>query len=180
MTLAESEIERILTAAETIEESLGILVDYQSLGQGEYRTDRTARDVVERRFVKTTEAALDIAKTIVAHETGTHPESNPTAMQSLANVGILDEKTAESMAQTARFRNVLAHTYGDIIDHDVVYSALHSDGCKSLPEQPRTAVRLLRQTVTTDTIRIWSDTGISSSRSGTIWTRSVLWTTSPA
>ena len=36
----------------------------------------------------------------------------------------LDETTAESMAQAARFRNVLAHTYGDVIDDDVVYDAL--------------------------------------------------------
>ena len=114
MKLSESEIDRILTAAETIEESLGILADHQSLGRDEYRTNVTVRDVVERRFVKTTEATLDIAKTIVTHKTGTHPESNPAAMQSLANVGILGEETAESMAQAARFRNVLAHTYGDI------------------------------------------------------------------
>jgi uncharacterized protein YutE (UPF0331/DUF86 family) len=28
------------------------------------------------------------------------------------------------MAQGARFRNVLSHTYGNIIDDDVVYNAL--------------------------------------------------------
>ena len=28
------------------------------------------------------------------------------------------------MAQGARFRNVLSHTYGSIIDHDAVYNAL--------------------------------------------------------
>lgn len=29
----------------------------------------------------------------------------------------------EEMAQAARFRNVLSHTYGDVIDDDVVYNA---------------------------------------------------------
>jgi len=28
------------------------------------------------------------------------------------------------MAQAARFRNVLSHTYGYVIDHDVVYNAV--------------------------------------------------------
>ena len=38
---------------------------------------------------------------------------------------MLSGSLAEEMAQGARFRNVLSHTYGNIIDHDVVYNALH-------------------------------------------------------
>lgn len=45
-------------------------------------------------------------------------------MRTLEELGILSASTAEEMAQGARFRNVLAHTYGDIIDHDAVYNAL--------------------------------------------------------
>jgi len=124
MTLDESAVERIVTAAETVEESLGVLAEKASLSRVEYVEDRESRDVVERRFVKATEATLDIAETIVVHERGNCPESNPATMRALAEVGVLDETTAESMAQAARFRNVLAHIYGDVIDHDVVYNAL--------------------------------------------------------
>lgn len=124
MTLSESDIERIVTAVETVETSLAVLADKQSLSREVYRADREVRDVVERRFVKTTEAVLDIAETLVVHERGEHPESNPAAMLTLAECGVLESDTAERMAQAARFRNVLAHTYGDVIDHDEVYDAL--------------------------------------------------------
>jgi len=124
MTFVEDEIERILTAAETIAESLAILAEYQSMDREAYRNDREARDVVERRFVKTTEATLDIASTLVVHERGSVPDSNPGTMRALADEGVVTGTTAESMAQAARFRNVLAHTCGDVIDHDTVYDAL--------------------------------------------------------
>lgn len=124
MTLAEDDIERILAAAETIEASLDVLADKQSLSRTAYKRDRETRDVVERRFVKLTEAALDIAEVLVVHECGTRPESNPDTMRMLGDAGVLDSETVEPMAQAARFRNVLSHTYGDVIDHDVVYDAL--------------------------------------------------------
>lgn len=124
MTLADGDIERILSAAETIEKSLSILAERQSLTRAAYKENTVAQDVVERRFVKLTEAALDIGKTLVVNERGTQPASNPATMRKLVDIGVLDDETAESMAQAARFRNVLAHTYGDVIDHDVVYNAL--------------------------------------------------------
>jgi len=80
--------------------------------------------VVKRRFVKVTEATLDIARTIVVHERGTSPKSNPAAMVILAKAGVFERTTTAEMVQAARFRNVLAHTYGDAINHDDVYDAL--------------------------------------------------------
>lgn len=124
MTLSEDEVERIVRAVETIEASLAVLVEKQSLSREVYLADRESRDVVERRFVKLTEATLDIAKTIIMQEQGTPPESNPASMVELDAEGLLDQTTPEEMVQAARFRNVLAHTYGDAIDHDDVYDAL--------------------------------------------------------
>ncbi|WP_254864772.1 type VII toxin-antitoxin system HepT family RNase toxin [Halovivax gelatinilyticus] len=124
MTLSAADVERVVTAAKTIEESLTILAEYQSMDRAAYRSDQVARDVVERRFVKATEAALDIAKTLVRAESGSVPETNRETMQSLAHAGIIRSEPAEAMAQAASFRNVLAHTYGDVIDHDSVYNAL--------------------------------------------------------
>ena len=124
MTLSEDDLERIVGAVETMEASLSVLVQKQSLSRSTYRTDRESRDVVERRFVKLTEATLDIAQTIIAHERGTPAESNPAAMVALNELGVFDRVTTAEMVQAARFRNVLAHTYGDAIDHDDVYAAL--------------------------------------------------------
>lgn len=124
MTLAGDDVERILDAVETVELCLSVLAEKQSMSRESYRTDRESRDVVERRFVKLTEATLDIAKTLVAHERGTPPESNPAAMAALDDAGVFARTSAAEMVQAARFRNVLAHTYGNSVDHDDVYAAL--------------------------------------------------------
>jgi uncharacterized protein YutE (UPF0331/DUF86 family) len=124
MSYSDEDVERILAAARTIERSLGVLAEKQSLSRSEYGRDRETRDVVERRFVKTTEAALDIAETILRCERGESPETNPGSMRALHDAGVLSGDVVEPMVRAARFRNVLAHTYGEVIDHDIVYDAL--------------------------------------------------------
>jgi hypothetical protein len=76
MTVPNDDLERIVSGAETIEKSLSVLTAKQSMSREAYRADRETRDVVERRFVKLTEATLDIARTLVVHERGSPPESN--------------------------------------------------------------------------------------------------------
>ncbi|WP_197409671.1 type VII toxin-antitoxin system HepT family RNase toxin [Haloferax profundi] len=123
-TFPADRLNRILVAVETIEESLGVLARKQALTRDEYRADSDSRDIVERRFVKMTEASIDIAEELAKHERGTPPRSNPESMRVLGELDILTAETTDKMAQAARFRNVLSHTYGNIIDHDVVYNAL--------------------------------------------------------
>lgn len=103
-------LERILVAVETIEESLGTLARKQGLTREAYKGNSDAQDIVERRFVKMTEAAIDIGEALVKHERGHPPQSNPESMRALGEIGIISAITAEEMAQGARFRNVLAHT----------------------------------------------------------------------
>jgi uncharacterized protein YutE (UPF0331/DUF86 family) len=86
--------------------------------------DSDTRDIVERRFVKLTEASIDIGEELVKYERGEPPASNPASMRALEKLDILTPPVAEEMAQAARFRNVLSHTYGQIINHDIVYNAL--------------------------------------------------------
>lgn len=123
-TFPGDRLNRILNAVETIEASLGVLARKQPGSREAYRADSDTRDIVERRFVKMTEAAIDIGEELVKHERGSPPTSNPESMRALEALGILSASTADEMVQGARFRNVLAHTYGDIIEHDVVYNAL--------------------------------------------------------
>lgn len=122
--LPPDRLNRILTAVETIEESLGILSRKQRISRTDYKTNSDTRDIVERRFVKMTEAAIDIAGEIEKHERGRPPASNPGSMRALGEMDVISESLAEKMAQGARFRNVLSHTYGNVINHDVVYNAL--------------------------------------------------------
>lgn len=123
-TFPADRLNRILTAVETIEDCLGVLARKQHISREAYKTTPDTQDIVERRFVKLTEASIDIGEELVKHERGQPPASNPTSMQALGEIGVLSESTAEQMAQATRFRNVLAHTYGSIIDHDIVYNAL--------------------------------------------------------
>lgn len=122
--LPADRLNRILTAVETIEESLGVLARKQRVSREDYKADSDTRDIVERRFVKMTEASIDIAEELAKHERGQPPASNPESMRMLGEMGVLSGALAEEMAQAARLRNVLSHTYGDIIDHDIVYNAL--------------------------------------------------------
>ena len=115
----EIRLDRILTAIETIETSLGVLARKQQVDREAYERDSDTRDIVERRFVKTTEAALDIGIEPLRYERDRLPESNPATMRALGEVSVLSDE----MAQAARFRNVLSHTYGEVIDHSVVYEA---------------------------------------------------------
>ena len=122
--LPADRLNRILTAVDTIDESLGVLARQQQVSREDSKADSDTRDIVERRFVKITEAAIDIAEELIKHERGQPPESNPASMRTLGEIGVLSGSLVEEMAQSARFRNVLSHTYGNIIDHDVVYNAL--------------------------------------------------------
>jgi len=122
--LSGTEIDRILDAVDTIETSLGVLARKATMDREAYLSDPETRDVVERRAVKMTEAAIDIGTVLVKHERGEPPSSNPETMYVLGNRGVLTETTASEMAKAARFRNVLAHADGNVLDHDVVFNAL--------------------------------------------------------
>lgn len=122
--LSADRLTQIVTAVETIEKSLGVLSRKQQIDREGCKTDSDTRDIVERRFVKMTEATINIAEELVKHERSKPPASNPASMRALGDIGVLSGSLAEEMAQSARFRNVLSHIYVDIIDHDVVYDAL--------------------------------------------------------
>lgn len=117
-------IERVLLAVSTMEKSLEILAEKRVIDREAYKRERETRDVVERRFVKMTEAAIDIGEELLKAERGRPAESNPATMLALVDVGVFSEAAGQEMAEAARFRNVLAHTYGVDIDDDLVYDAL--------------------------------------------------------
>ena len=94
-------LNRILTAVETIEESLGVLARKQQLSREAYKANSDSRDIVERRFVKMTEASIDIGEELVKYERGQPPRSNPESMRALGEIGVLTPATAEQMAQGA-------------------------------------------------------------------------------
>jgi uncharacterized protein YutE (UPF0331/DUF86 family) len=124
-TFSDDQLARILEAVEVIEDSLGRLAEVRTtINRETYKKDRDMQAIVERRFVQMTEAAIDIGTVLIVQKRGEPPETNPETMRNLADIGVLADELASDMVDAARFQNVLAHTYGRSINHDLVYDAL--------------------------------------------------------
>lgn len=122
---------RIADAVEAIEELVTQLRGHQELSHEEY-TDPIAqdrRDAIERKFVKLTEATLDIATELCKQgsEDRDPPERRKAQIEYLASEEIIEEDLAEQLKDAVGFRDVLAHTYGPIVNDDIVYDALQNN-----------------------------------------------------
>jgi len=120
---------RIADAVETIERNVSQLRTHQQLSHDEYTRpgEQDRRDAVERKFVKLAEAMIDIAPELCKQERETLPEQRKERIRILADENIIDESLAERLRAALGFRDVLAHTYGPIVNDDIVYEALQND-----------------------------------------------------
>lgn len=59
--------------------------------------------------------------------TGDVPEENARKFAVLAEQDVLGPETAQRMKEAAGFPNVLAHTYGDDVDDELIYRSLQTD-----------------------------------------------------
>jgi uncharacterized protein YutE (UPF0331/DUF86 family) len=124
-------LNRVLSGIETIEESLGVLARKQQVTRDEYKSNSDTRDIVERRFVKMTEAAIDVAEEFVKHECGQPPEINPAAMRALGEEGLLSAALAEKMApRSAIPQRIVAYLW---LDHRSRCGLQRSPGSRPLP-----------------------------------------------
>lgn len=126
MTVPEDTERRILHKATYVEEALTVLSRKQSLSPDAYRNDREQRAIVEREFQTAIEACLDIAGLVLTATDEPMPETYAGRFRRLEELGIVSPETSEKMRGAAGFRNVLAHNYGDDLDHDVVYNHLQN------------------------------------------------------
>lgn len=120
---------RIASAVESIERDLNRLFDLQNLSLAEYLADdnRDRRDVVERRFETLTEATLDVARQLIKQEGQPVPSRRQAVVDELEDLDLVDPVLAEELREAVAFRDVLAHTYGPVIDNELVYEALAND-----------------------------------------------------
>lgn len=89
--------------------------------------EQDRRDAIERKFEKLTEATLDIASELCKQERGTVPDRRKDIVAAVAEEEIVDEDLARRLRAAVGFRDVLAHTYGPIVNDDIVYDALQND-----------------------------------------------------
>lgn len=126
--MIDDEIEmRIVEKAEYIEGAVAVLSRKQSLEKEVYLDDREQRAIVEREFQTAIEACIDIAELLLTAAPAEVPDANAETFARLGELDILSAETAETMQEAARFRNVLAHTYGHDIDDEYVYRHLQND-----------------------------------------------------
>lgn len=118
---------RIVERVEYIEEAVTVLSRKQSLELAEYLADREQRAIVEREFQTALEACIDIAELLLKASSDDLPDTNAEKILRLGQRDLLSEKTTKSMQEAARFRNVLAHTYGHDIDNERVFRHLQTD-----------------------------------------------------
>lgn len=127
MSLDDETESRIVEKVEYIEQAVTVLSRKQSLALSEYLADREQQAIVEREFQTALEACIDIAELLLKSLSGTVPETNAEKFARLGQIDILPPDTAKAMQEAARFRNVLAHTYGFDLDNEQIFRHLQSD-----------------------------------------------------
>lgn len=124
--LSSERANRIADAVESIERNVSGLREVQSLSLEEYKSsaNRDLRDATERKFEKLTEAVLDIAEAILKQEGIEVPSRRKATIDSVETAGIIDTDLTDRLREAVGFRDVLAHTYGPVVNDDIVYDAV--------------------------------------------------------
>lgn len=106
-----------------LDEALQTLRRHQNRPLDVLKSDREERWVVERGLQLCTQNALDIA-THLAASAGRDVPDYATAIDRLADLGVLDPEFAARFRAVAGFRNVVVHGYLDV-DLAVVHRLLN-------------------------------------------------------
>lgn len=78
----------------------------------------------ERKFETLTEATLDVSRQLIRQEGRSVPDRRQATIGVLVDLDILDPDVGDQLREAVAFPDVLAHTYGPVIDDDLVYDAL--------------------------------------------------------
>lgn len=119
-------VQRIADGVEDIERTIRELRSFQSMTLEEYQSSdhRQTRAAVERHFETLTAATLDVAKTICRLESVAIPDHRKDVIRELESRGIIEAELAVRLREAVAFRDVLAHSYGPIINDELVFDAL--------------------------------------------------------
>jgi uncharacterized protein YutE (UPF0331/DUF86 family) len=99
------------------------LEEFANISIEEYRADWKTQRIVERTLQIMLEICVDIANHIISDETLRIPKSYGDTFLVLKEAGVLNDDTAATMREMAKFRNILVHGY-DKLDEAVVVGIL--------------------------------------------------------
>lgn len=106
-----------------LDQALQVLRKHQDRPVDELRSDREERWVVERGLQVCTQNVLDVA-THLAASAGRDVPDYATAIDQLAELGVLPGEFAARLRPVAGFRNVIVHGYLDV-DLEIVHRLLN-------------------------------------------------------
>jgi len=119
---------RIADAIEAIERDVTRLREIRRTSLEEYTAEgnQDLRDAVERKFEKLAEATIDASAQIVKQEGRAVPQTRKDTVTAIEELGIVEPALADKLREAVGFRDVLAHTYGPIVNDDLVQDALEN------------------------------------------------------
>jgi uncharacterized protein YutE (UPF0331/DUF86 family) len=106
-----------------IKKYLSILNNYKNTTVEDLQNDFTLRGAVERYLYLAVQATIDLAEAVISYKDLRRPSTFSESFEILNEHNIISKGTKTNMIQMARFRNRIAHDYGDInynIVHDIL------------------------------------------------------------
>jgi len=103
----------VVARMEFIRSELGDLSEYRDLDWLAYQRDRKARRNVERIAENVANAAIDVAKILLAASEITVPGTYREVLEATLPAGLADEATSRELVRLAQLRNTLSHRYLD-------------------------------------------------------------------
>jgi uncharacterized protein YutE (UPF0331/DUF86 family) len=112
--LKKDQKEDIVRRLDFIRIQMSDLGDIGEVTRERFAVDRGFQRNVERLAENVVNAAIDIAKVLLVGEDVEMPNSYREIVLRLADLGILESRLAEKVAEYAALRNILAHQYLDL------------------------------------------------------------------
>lgn len=81
---------------------------------------------MERKFEKLAEATLDVAAQIAKQEGRRVPAQRKDRIDAIGELTVIDADLADRLREAVALRDVLAHTYGAIVNDELVHDALRN------------------------------------------------------
>lgn len=110
----KSDIIRIIKRIEFIKSEIQDLKKFKEITYEEYKANRDVQRIIERIVENIANAIIDIVKIILANMNIPIPDTYRDIILSLKETEMIDSSLAESLANLAKIRNILAHQYLDI------------------------------------------------------------------
>ncbi len=110
-----------------IKKYLSILDSYKDISIEDLQNDLILRGAIERYLYLAVQATIDLAEAIISYKELRRPTTFSESFEILNEHNLISKEVRINMVKMARFRNLIAHDYGDInynVVHDILINHL--------------------------------------------------------